>query len=173
MNMKEGGIQMYQHYGYLFSGYRPDQETVTPRMDENQQCMQTAIHLIREAVQGEREDELFYQYLISLAPTQDEQEIIASIRDDEQKHNKMFRKIYRDFTGHELQNVNGEQFERPASYIDGIKKALFGELKAVEKYRIIKRCLPQGIYRDTLFEIITDELKHASKYNYLFTLNKK
>ncbi|MGV2686777.1 ferritin-like domain-containing protein, partial [Clostridium perfringens] len=26
-------------------------------------------------------------------------------------------------------------------------------------------------YRDMLFDIITDELRHASKYNYLFTLN--
>jgi len=28
-----------------------------------------------------------------------------------------------------------------------------------------------GPYKDTLFDIITDELKHASKYNYRFTLN--
>lgn len=164
---------MYQQNGYSYGGYMPIQETMMQGMDGNKQCLQTALQLVREAVQGEREDELFYQYLISLAPTQEEKEIIASIRNDEKKHNKMFRKIYRDFTGQEVQSINGEQFERPASYIDGIRKALFGELRAVEKYRRIKQCLPQGIYRDMLFEIITDELKHASKYNYLFTLNKQ
>ncbi|MFC5652005.1 ferritin-like domain-containing protein [Paenibacillus solisilvae] len=126
-----------------------------------------------EAVQGEREDELFYQYLISFAPTQEEKEIIASIRDDERKHNQMSVKYTGIFTGQEVQIMNGEQFKRPATYVDGIKKELFGELRAVEKYRMIRQCLPQGIYRDMLFEIITDELKHASKYNYLFTKNKR
>jgi rubrerythrin len=159
----------YPYSGY--SGYMPIQATQTQGMD--QQCMQTALQLVREAVQGEREDEVFYQYLISVAPTREEKEIIASIRDDERKHNQMFRRIYRDLTGHEVQSTGGEQFERPASYIAGIRKALFGELRAVEKYRRIKQCLTQRVHRDILFEIITDELKHASKYNYLFTLNKR
>ena len=57
------------------------------------------------------------------------------------------------------------------SYLDGIKRALFGELKAVEKYKTIRRVLAIKVYRDILFDIITDEIKHASKYNYLFTLN--
>lgn len=35
------------------------------------------------------------------------------------------------------------------------------------------RCLPNGKYRDMLFEIITDELKHSAKYNDLFTVNVK
>ncbi|OKL37827.1 ferritin family protein [Domibacillus mangrovi] len=164
---------MYQAYHYPYVGYVPVQGTMIQELEYTQQCLQTTLQLITESVQGEREDELFYQYLISVAPTQEEKEIIASIRDDEKKHNQMFRKVYRDFTGQEVQNVNGEQFEKPVSYIDGIKKALFGELRAVEKYRKIKQCLPEGVYQHMLFEIITDELKHAAKYNYLFTLNKK
>jgi rubrerythrin len=123
------------------------------------------------AVQGEREDELFYDYLIRLAPTREEKQIIASIRDDERRHNRLFRRIYGDFTGMEISSGDEESFERPDSYLDGIKRALFGELRAVEKYRAIRRGLPRGPYRDVLFDIITDELKHASKYNYLFTLN--
>ncbi|OAH59696.1 rubrerythrin [Domibacillus aminovorans] len=164
---------MYQSYHYPYVGYMPVQGTTIQELDYTQQCLQTALQLIKESVQGEREDELFYQYLISIAPTQEEKEIIASIRDDEKKHNQMFRIIYHYFTDQEVQSVNGEQFEKPTNYIDGIKKALFGELKAVEKYRKIKQCLPEGIYQHMLFEIITDELKHATKYNYLFTLNKK
>lgn len=49
--------------------------------------------LTKRSVQGEREDELFYQYLISIAPSREEKEIIASIRDDERKHNRIFRQI--------------------------------------------------------------------------------
>ncbi|WP_373899655.1 ferritin-like domain-containing protein [Haloimpatiens sp. FM7315] len=133
--------------------------------------LQEALEWVKEAVQGEREDELFYDYLISVAPTREEKEIIASIRDDERRHNRLFRKIYKDFTGMEVPSSGEETFEMPRSYIDGIKKALFGELKAVEKYRAIRRALPMGPYRDVLFDIITDEIKHSSKYNYLFTLN--
>ena len=133
--------------------------------------LQEALEGVREAVQGEREDELFYDYLISVAPTNEEKEIIASIRDDERRHNELFRRIYRDFTGREVPAGGEETFEKPNSYVDGIQKALFGELRAVEKYRAIRRALPRGPYRDILFDIITDEIKHSSKYNYLFTLN--
>jgi hypothetical protein len=113
---------------------------------------------------------LFYDYLISEAPTVDEKKIISSIRDDERRHNRIFRMIYEDFTGEQIPTVGEETFEKPKSYLDGIKKALFGELGAVERYKSIRRKLP-GPYRQILFDIITDELTHASMYNYLFTLN--
>jgi rubrerythrin len=141
------------------------------QMNDNQQLI-GALQGVRKAVQGEREDELFYDYLMSEAPTREEKEIIASIRDDERRHNRLFRRIYQDFTGMEVpMSYEEETFEAPESYLGGIKKALFGELGAVERYRAIRRGLPMGPYRDILFDIITDELKHASKYNYLFTLN--
>ena len=60
---------------------------------------------------------------------------------------------------------------KPKTYLEGLKKALFGELKAVEKYRVIREAMPNRYYRDILFEIITDELKHSAKYNYLYTIN--
>ena len=145
-------------------------------LDKNNQMtnnpqLQEALEGVKKAVQGEKEDELFYDYLISVAPTSDEKEIIGSIRDDERRHNRLFREIYKDFTDMEVEAGGEETFEKPKSYLEGIKKALFGELGAVERYRAIRRGLPMGPYRDILFDIITDELKHASKYNYLFTLN--
>lgn len=132
---------------------------------------QQTLELIKESVQGERNDELFYDELIKLAPTTEQSTIISSIRDDERSHNQMFRKIYQELTGHEIYGVSSEQYQQVGSYINGIQQALLGELSAVEKYRKIWFGLPTGIYRDTIFGIILDELKHASKYNYLFTLN--
>ncbi len=144
------------------------------RYEEPQyKTLEEALELVRNAVQGEREDELFYNYLISVAPTQEEKDIISSIRDDEMKHNKMFREIYYYFTGEELpRNVQAE-FKEPENYIDGLRRALFGELAAMERYRIIRAGLPSKYYRDMVFEILTDELKHADKYNYLLTLNRE
>lgn len=136
----------------------------------NDEQLQMALNDIKKAVQGERKDELFYDYLIKEAPTSDEKTIISSIRDNERRHNRMFRMIYKDFTDEELPAGEEEAFEKPESYLDGIKRALFGELAAVERYKIIRRMLP-GPYKELLFDIITDELRHASMYNYLFTLN--
>lgn len=168
---------MYNPYGYSYipRWQWPQRHESEAWAYSGQACLQAALKLVAESVQGEREDELFYDYLISVAPGAEEKEIIASIRDDERKHNRMFRQIYKDFTGQEVpvqDQGQEEAFEKPASYADGIRRAMFGELKAVEKYRDIRRCLPMGMYQDMLFEIITDELKHAAKYNYLFTLSR-
>jgi len=84
----------------------------------------------------------------------------------------MFKKIYKDFTGQDVMDTNGEEFKKPASYIDGIQQALFGELKAVEKYREIRKGLPDRYNRDLVFDILTDEIKHSAKYNFLYTKNR-
>ncbi|SDC54782.1 Rubrerythrin [Paenibacillus sp. UNCCL117] len=65
-----------------------------------------AVQLIKEAVQGERNDELFYNELINLAPSQEQAAIIESIRNDERAHNKMFREMYRALTGQEVTGVS-------------------------------------------------------------------
>ncbi|MFE5318182.1 hypothetical protein ACFQ88_05680 [Paenibacillus sp. NPDC056579] len=54
---------------------------------------QQALELIRESVQGERNDELFYDQLIRLAPNPEQASVIATIRNDERGHNQMFRQM--------------------------------------------------------------------------------
>ncbi|WP_207670920.1 ferritin family protein [Caloramator sp. E03] len=142
-----------------------------PGMLCNYDLFQKSLMLIKEAVQDERKDELFYDYLISVAPNQEAKQIIESIRNDERRHNQIFRAIYKNFTGQDIQSVD-EPFEKPSSYLDGLKMALKGELSAVVKYRQIKEGLPLGCYQDQVFNIITDELRHSSFYNYLITFAK-
>jgi len=127
-----------------------------------------ALRLIVESVQSEREDELFYDYLLTVAPSIKQKEIIVSIRDDERKHNLMFREIFFQLTGRDRPPVN-EEFQKPESYLSGIERALFGELRAVEKYRKILFGMAYLPFRNMVTEIYTDELKHASKWNYLYT----
>ena len=153
------GTKVYYLGNWMYQGYDPE-------------AFQKSLALMVEAVQGEKEDRLFYEYLISVAPTQADKEIIASIRDDEIRHNLMFKKMYKDFTGQDVMDVTEEGFKKPSSYTDGIQQALFGELKAVEKYREIRKGLPDRHNRDLVFEILTDELKHAAKYNFLYTENR-
>ncbi|WP_442601026.1 ferritin family protein [Paenibacillus sp. KN14-4R] len=132
---------------------------------------QQALELIKEAVQGERNDELFYDQLIKLSPNPEQAAVIVSIRNDERGHNQMFRQMYRDLTGYEVTGVSSQQPEQVSSYIAGLQKAFQGELAAVEKYRKIWFGLPPGIYRDTVWGIILDEQKHADKYNNLLLMN--
>lgn len=131
-----------------------------------------ALQLIREAVAGEREDALFYDYLISVAPSEEDKNIIRSIRDDERKHFRLFRQVYYELTGQSIPPGQDTEFERPASYCAGIEKALFGELGAVERYRRILFALQDRRQINMLTEIITDEIKHAGKYNFLYSRNR-
>ncbi|MBM7568737.1 ferritin family protein [Paenibacillus sacheonensis] len=132
---------------------------------------QQAAELIKESVQGERSDELFYDQLIKMAPNAQQAAIIASIRDDERGHNRMFRQMYQDLTGYQVTGTLNEDNPIVNSYMDGLQKAFDGELAAVEKYRKIWFGLPNGIYKDTLYGIIVDEQKHAAKYNNLLLRN--
>lgn len=130
-----------------FRRYRSDVPTTYKTLEQ-------ALALVYDAMQDETEDELFYDYLISVSPTQNEKDIIASIRDDERKHNQMFREIYRHFTGKEVPTPKNVTFDRPNSYKQGLSQALFGELGAVERYRDIRAGLPTEYYRDIVFDFL-------------------
>lgn len=132
------------------------------------------LKLLEEAVAGEKEDRIFYQQLITLAPTKAEKDIIAGIRDDEISHFSQFRQIYRELTENEISTQQEQTTEEQAiSYVASLRKALFGEMAAVKTYRAIRAELTSKRQRDILFNIITDELTHMGKYNYLITINKR
>ncbi len=156
--------------GYYGSGYAMNG---VYRQQTSYKSQQEALKLVRESVQSEKDDEQFYDYLISVAPTREEKEIITSIRDDEKKHNRMFRSIYRDLTGQTVPAPEAGEFQKPATYLAGIRKAFFGELAAVERYRDIHAGMPNRYYRDMVFEILTDEQKHADKFNFILIMNVK
>lgn len=133
--------------------------------------LQLSLMLIRKALSNEKADKLFYEYLLQEAPNPKEKKIIENIRDDEIKHFEMFRTIYIEITGKEPVPIGNQEFEKPENYLRGLEEALFGELNTVEMYREIYNGLTSKRHRDMLFEIITDELKHANKWNFLYTLN--
>ena len=135
------------------------------------QNMAGALKLIEEAVAGENEDRLFYQYLIDSAPSEEDKEIIRGIRENEITHFGLFRQIYSQLTGRMLPVPEDAPFEEPASYCDGIKIALKGEQNAVQKYRKILFAMQNRVHINMLTEIITDELRHAILYNYIYTKN--
>jgi len=127
-----------------------------------------AIEMIRESVEDEKEDEIFYNRLIEQASTEKEKQIIRNIRDDERKHNEILRKLYYDFTGNNIpENMNVVNIDTRLSYKENLEKALFGELDAVVRYRRILGTMPNGDSYTLIMSIMIDELRHASKYNFL------
>lgn len=154
----------YPGYPYTVYKYYPTFEYVPFY------ALPEAINLIVQSVSSEREDELFYDYLLSVAPP-NQREIISSIRDDERKHFKLLKELYWEVLGRDIPPAPEMALEKPKNYCDGITRALFGELAAVERYRKILFGFEFLPYRNIITEIYTDELKHASKWNYLFSLN--
>ena len=157
---------MYNQY-YGFKG--PDYRSSEPQNGSGEIItLYQAIGLIKQSVGDEKEDEMFYDTLIKQAPTEKEKDIIRSIRDDERKHNQILRRLYYEFTGQMLladtvTNVPNSNMD----YKSNLEKALFGELDAVAKYRKIMGTMPSGNSYTLLMSIMTDELRHANKYNFL------
>ena len=156
-----------QYYGLNDCDYRSNQ-LVTNMYNEEIITLSQAIESIKQSVGDEREDELFYDNLINQAPTEKEKEIIRSIRDDERKHNQILRDLYYNFTGQVIPvNTMPANIDNKLSYKENLEKALFGELNAVVRYRRIMGTMPSGNSYILLMSIMTDELRHASKYNFL------
>lgn len=136
------------------------------------QVSKEVLDLIKDSVASEREDELFYDYLLSVATSQEDKKIIESIRNDEMHHNQLLRKIYLELTGIALPKAaDANEPEINTTYIQGLENALMGELSAVEKYRKILADMTDKQRYSMVFEILTDELKHAAKYNFLIAKN--
>lgn len=164
---------MYNSY-YGFNNYR------NPNLNTNDEIISLteAIDIIRQSINDEKEDELFYDLLINQAKTEQEKSIIADIRNDERKHNQILREVYYKFTGNILppasnNNNNNNNNTNKNTYTQNLEKALFGELNAVKKYRKILGAMPEGDIYTLIMSIMTDELIHASKYNYLIHIASK
>lgn len=135
--------------------------------------LETALELVKEGVKSEIEGELFYDYLLSMAPSQEDKNIITTIKDDEIKHNKFLREIYGFYTNQSIPTIANPYFKKPKSYIDGIIKAKFSELSALDRYRGIRAGIPDKYYRDIISEILIDAVKHSHKYDYILYQNLK
>jgi rubrerythrin len=131
-----------------------------------------ALELVKQAVEGETEDKLFYDYLIKNASSKSDVEIISGIRDNEINHAKMFRQLYYEHTGKIIPPNINVSFEPPKTYCEGLKKALIGETNAVKKYRKILFAMKDRRHINMLTEIITDELRHGILYSFIIHSNE-
>lgn len=133
--------------------------------------LDNALSLIQQAISGENEDIYYYNYLIEIAPSEEDKEIITSIRNDEMNHYNIFMQIYYEITRHSAPQRNDEPFNPPLSYCDGLKTALFGENSAIQEYPQILYAMQPRVLINMLTGIIADEIRHGILLNYLYSKN--
>ena len=162
---------MYQDYNSIYNrryGY-PYYRREKTVVDEEIISLSEALELIRKSIADEKQDEIFYSALIEKAPDDNAKKIIIDIRDDEKNHNEILRFIYSNITGEVFNDINNNEnkISEETTYAQDLENALFGELDAVKKYRKIMGAMPSNKMQTLVMSILTDELRHANKYNYL------
>lgn len=149
----------------------PDPPQCNTALFSYPQNYQNALAQIRTALGGETEDRMFYTWLIEHAPSEADRQIISGIRDNEICHFGYFRQLYRELTGSAAPAVPQERFTPPATYCEGLGRALQGEQGAVQRYRQILFAMQTRDHFNMLTEIITDEIRHGILYSYLYSKN--
>ncbi|MBB6218616.1 rubrerythrin [Anaerosolibacter carboniphilus] len=127
--------------------------------------------LIQEAMKDERHDRVKYGKMLEMTDDKKVQEQIRFAYEDEGKHYTMFQKIYAQLTGQRIE-IPVPRAEDYGTLQNAIETSIDGELEAVELYRRIKAMLPTRQMQDDLYEIITDEQEHATRFVYLYAMEK-
>lgn len=132
---------------------------------------QKLLDMIKEAMKDERHDHKKYKMMMEMTDNKEIKENIRYAYEDEAKHYRMFQEIYEDLTGEEI-DVPVPKVELADRLVDNVKSSIQGELAAVEFYRDIRSMLTSKKHRDMLFEIITDEQEHATRFVYIYAMIK-
>lgn len=158
----------YNKYGYYYGYPRCNRNNTV--VDDELISLDKAVEGLLNSIKNEKEDEFFYTNLIEMAPDY-AKDTISSIRDDETRHNEILRFVYSNITGEVAKNSDENVQIREMTYAEGLEKAFFDEIAAVKKYRRIMGAMPNTKLHTLLMSIMTDELRHASLYNYLIHKN--
>jgi rubrerythrin len=129
------------------------------------------LDLLKEAMLDERKDHRKYKKMMEMTDNREIMEQIHYAYEDEAKHYDLFQEIYEELTGNDIKIQQPEQ-EHQNRLIDAVKSSINGELEAVELYREIRMMLREKKHRDVLYEIITDEQEHATRFVYLYAMLK-
>lgn len=134
-----------------------------------------ALKLIQESVEDKKVDVMLYEWLIvnipvQLFPEQQLQSIkdtVISIKEDKSRHHNILKDMYKQLTRKEPKSKENK-FTIPGCFMHGILESLRGELEAAKKHASIIAGLPSNYYRDKIFEILIDELRHANVCIYIY-----
>lgn len=118
------------------------------------------------AINDEAEAAAFYTRLMEIAPCEEAREFIRHARDDEREHFRMFSDLFTALTGR--QPLVRQPVVNTPEFCEGVKEALKGELEAAHLYRDMYLSTSSSHIRDILFEAMTDEMEHATRFNFVY-----
>lgn len=130
------------------------------------------VEKIIEAMQAERHDRVKYKTMMEMTADPEIRKQIEFAYDDEIKHYEMFKQMYRQLTGQELDLPIPTDIEQYNSLMEAVQSSIEGENEAVDLYREIYALLTDMQMRDKVFEIITDEQEHFGRFIYLYSMLK-
>jgi rubrerythrin len=144
---------------------------------ENIECMndrkpslldRKILEMIAYAAEGEAAAVKYYTRLSEMLSGQDKK-TVHNIALDEAKHRRLFEELYTAISGARLPyGGNSHEKPEPAEFSAEIfEERLYDELGDAEFYRQIYFALVNMDYRDILFEIMTDEMRHAQLMTFL------
>lgn len=134
-------------------------------------CDKRLLELLREAMKDERHDHKKYKSMMEMTDNKDIIRQINFAYEDEGKHYRMFQNIYEHLTEQEA-DIPVPEVEKYNRLVDAVKSSIDDELEAVELYRHIKAMLRSKRHRDMVYEIITDEQEHATRFVYIYSMLK-
>ncbi len=134
--------------------------------------LEAALITIGRLAEVDAADRALDDHLFDAAPCEEDRGIIAGIRDDKTKRFKLFRQLYYDITGEKLPREKAAAVQLPASYGEGLAKALMDVQSAVRAYKNVLYAMRSRRHVNLVTEIITDALRHLGLYNYLYSKNR-
>jgi rubrerythrin len=140
-------------------------------MKPTKQPMRKLLDMIKESMKDERHDNKKYKMMLDMTENKEIRENIRHAYEDEAKHYRMFQEIYGDLTGEDIE-IPIPKVDLADRFVDNVKSSIQGELEAVELYRDIRAMLNTKKHRDMLYEIITDEQEHATRFVYIYAMIK-
>jgi len=127
--------------------------------------------LIKEAIKDEMHDTIKYRRMLGMAQNEKVKIQINFPYEDEQKHHKMFEQLYTQLFGKPA-NVEVPTVETYNNLLEAVESSIDGELAAVELYKKILFALPNNKMKEMVYDIITDEQEHATRFVYVYSMLK-
>ena len=149
----------YRKYGYSNSTY------ISNKFSHD---LKEAIIIIRKLIEDYKDNNKFYELLLSLTNKDEDIKIIKDIMEDELKHYKILKELYFELTRSNLKEDRLNKFEdNMLNYKRNLERGLKKVLEETEKYRKIMAAMPDRRKTISVMELLTDKLRHASWYNFL------
>ena len=135
---------------------------------------QKVLEIIEAAWEEERESEVSIRRLTILAKDSADKETLRMLRMDEHKHIKYFAEIYKRLSSKSLpQDARATPRSLSWNFSLECEKLMHKSMDNVEFYRRLYIGFNDQETRDTLFEIITDEMNMAIRMTHMCNKNRE